>query len=79
MAFSFRGGYIRIPSPLRDSEKNREYFTGGIAISPTQQFIVNLSYLTTTWGRQSSDQYTPSGTIEELTKMTFVVNASIRL
>jgi len=79
LALSFRGGYIRIPSPLRDSDKNREYITGGIAISPTQQFIVNLSYLTTTWGRQSSDQYTPSGTIEELTKMTFVVTASIRL
>ncbi len=78
-ALSFRGGYVRIPSPLRDSDKNREYFTGGIAISPTQQFIVNLSYLTTTWERQSSDQYTPSGTIEELTKMTFVVNATIRL
>ncbi len=78
MAFSFRGGYTLIPSPLRIPDEDRNYFTGGIAISPTQQFIINLSYLTTMWERSSSDQYTPSGTVESLTKATIVVNARLR-
>ncbi|MEE2877133.1 MAG: hypothetical protein VX822_05095 [Candidatus Neomarinimicrobiota bacterium] len=80
MALSFRGGYVLIPSSLRDpDEMDREYFTGGIALSPNQQFIVNLAYLATIWERNSSDKYTPSGTIEELTQSTIVINATLRL
>ena len=78
-AFSLRLGYANFPSPLLNStNRKKEYATGGISFSPTKQFIINLTYLGTSFKRISSDEYTPSGTIENFTKSTIVINAMHR-
>ena len=78
-AFSLRIGYANFPSPLLNStNRKKEYATGGISFSPTKQFIINLTYLGTSFKRISSDEYTPSGTIENFTKSTIVINAMHR-
>lgn len=81
IAVSLRGGYARFPSPsvYSKDQENKEYATSGIAFSPTKQFIINFTYLGTMLKRVSSDEYTPSGTVEELTKGTLIINATLRL
>ncbi len=79
IAVSLRAGYANFPSPLLNTTNGKkEYTTGGISFSPTKQFIINLTYLGTSFKRISSDEYTPSGTIEIFTKGTIVINATHR-
>lgn len=79
IAVSLRAGYANFPSPLLNTTNGKkEYTTGGISFSPTKQFIINLTYLGTSFKRISSDEYTPSGTIENFTKGTIVINATHR-
>ena len=80
LAVSFRGGYSTYPSPFfSQSNPDRDFLTGGVAISPTQRFIINCTFLNSSWNRESSDSYTPSGTIEELISTTVIINATFRI
>lgn len=80
LAVSFRGGYAIYPSPISSlPDPDRNFLTGGIAISPTQRFILNFTFLNSSWDRQSSDSYTPSGTLEELTRTIVIINATFRI
>lgn len=81
IALSFRTGYALYPLPAagENSAESEELMTAGLAISPSQRFIFNFTYLRGAFNRITSDVYTPSGTEEHLTKSTIIINATFRI
>ena len=70
MNLYLRGGYAVYPSPLKDAveEMNRVYYTAGIGFRINPFSRLDLTYLRGKWQRQTEDQYTPGGTLEDITE-----------
>ncbi len=73
-----RGGYALFPSPLINvsGNRDRQYLTGGISFNIDKYVSLDITYLYGAWERETSDSYTPSGTIEDITVKTTLVSIS---
>ncbi|MFZ0389340.1 MAG: outer membrane protein transport protein [Calditrichia bacterium] len=74
-----RAGYAYFPSPLKDavSDLNRKYYSGGIGLKVGKQSRLDLTYVRGNWSRESSDSYTPGGTLEDITEHRIYVGFNI--
>lgn len=74
-SFFLRGGYAVYPSPLKDaaSDMDRVYYTGGIGLKLWRDSRLDFSYLRGSWTRETEDDYTPGGTLEEVTEHRILV------
>jgi len=75
-----RGGYVLIPSPLKQAidDGNKEYFTGGISLLLDRYVSLDATIITGKWQENSSDSYTPEGTQEDISVTKFIVGFSYR-
>ncbi|GAB4380521.1 MAG: outer membrane protein transport protein [Calditrichia bacterium] len=73
----FRMGYIYDPIPIKDadSENDRKYFTIGYGVLIDKIFKLDLAYLRGSWKQFTWDEFTPSGTHEDVTtqKLFFTI------
>ncbi|MBC8216179.1 MAG: hypothetical protein H8E64_06680 [Candidatus Marinimicrobia bacterium] len=77
---TLRGGYVLIPSPLKQTidDRNKEYFTGGISLLLDRYVSLDATMITGKWRESSSDSYTPEGTQEDISITKFTVGFSYR-
>jgi long-subunit fatty acid transport protein len=67
---SLRGGYAVYPSPLKDatSELDKKVYSGGVGLKIGRNTFIDATYLRSNWSRGSEDDFTPGGTLEEITE-----------
>lgn len=75
-----RGGYTVFPSPLKDapSSMDKEFITGGLSFLIDRYVSLDVTYIRGSWEQQSEDEFTPGGTLEEITTNKILVGFSYR-
>ena len=70
-----RLGYAVFPSPLKDApaEMDKKYLTGGIGFRIDRYVSLDLTFLRGSWEQESEDEFTPGGTLEEITTTKLLV------
>ena len=64
-----RLGYTSIPSPLKNpvADFDKEYLTAGVSFLVDEFVSLDVSFLRGSWNQESEDEFTPGGTLEEIT------------
>ncbi|MFQ5583283.1 MAG: hypothetical protein ACE5GL_02460, partial [Calditrichia bacterium] len=75
-----RGGYGYYPSPLKDASKelDKEFISGGIGLRVDRTVSLDITYLRGQWKRETGDELTPGGTLEEITTNKFIFGLTYR-
>ncbi len=75
-----RGGYQVIPSSQAGmtEEADRHYYSGGIGYDLDRLSSLQISYRRGVWNRNTSDGYTPEGTLEKITTDRIMAGLTIK-
>ncbi len=78
---SLRGGYAVHPSPLKNatSDMDRKIYSGGIGFRIGYRSFLDVTYLRSSWTRETEDIYTPGGTSEDITENRLLVGIRFSL
>lgn len=70
-----RGGYALLPSPLKNASNDfdRKFLTGGISFLIDQYVTLDVAYLRGSWKRETEDEFTPGGTLEDISVNKFLI------
>jgi long-subunit fatty acid transport protein len=76
-----RGGYRVLPSPLAFANEllDRKYVSAGIGYNIDKTTVLNFGYIRGNWKRFTSDEFTPSGTFENVKSERFLAGITFRL
>jgi len=76
-----RGGYQYVPSPYIDAteEEAREYFSAGFGYDTGGDAAINVGIRQGYWKRNSFDDFTPGGTLEDIVTTKFMAGITIRM
>lgn len=75
-----RGGYAMVPSPLDNapSDLDKTFISGGIGLMVDRFVSLDLTYLRGSWKQLSEDEFTPGGTLEDITTNKVLVGLTYR-
>jgi hypothetical protein len=75
-----RGGYFKVPSPLKEAPSNfdKQFYTAGIGIMVDEQVSFDVTYISGNWNNVSGDVYTPGDTQEEISYQKLFFTTSFR-
>lgn len=76
-----RGGYQYVPSPFAGAseEQDRQYFSAGFGYDADESAAFNVSIRKGFWKRSTYDDYTPGGTMENISTTRFMAGITIRM
>lgn len=75
-----RGGYALYPSPLKNAAEDldKQYYTAGAGFLIDRYVSLNFTYLRGIWKQESTDEFTPGGTLEEITSNKVLIGMTYR-
>lgn len=75
-----RGGYAVYPSPLKNAsgDLDKRVISGGMGFLLDRYVSLDFTYLRGSWQQESVDEFTPGGTLEEITTHKVLVGFSYR-
>lgn len=75
-----RGGYAVFPTPLENAsdDLDKKFISLGISFVVDRYVTLDITYLRGTWKQTSEDEFTPGGTLEEITAHKFLAGLSYR-
>lgn len=75
-----RGGYAVYPSPLKNASNDldKKYITAGIGFVVDRYVTLDVTYLRGNWKQESVDEFTPGGTLEDITTNKVMIGMSYR-
>ena len=70
-----RGGYMYLPSPLKGAtqQMGKQVYTAGVGIQLDEYVRLDVTAMRSQWERESEDELTPGGTLENITADKFFV------
>lgn len=70
-----RAGYAVLPSPVKNTELDldRTYITAGLGFQIDRFVSLDVAYLRSNWEQESEDNFTPGGTLEDITTNKILV------
>ena len=76
-----RGGYQYVPAPYIDAseEQDRQYFSAGFGYDAGDNAALNMSVRQGFWKRSTVDDYTPEGTLENISTLRVMAGITIRM
>ena len=74
-----RGGYALIPSPLRNTDKDRKTYSAGVSFKVDKNVSLDFTYLKRDWTRNSWDIYTPAGVRESIKTNKILIGLTYNL
>ena len=75
---NLRGGYAYFPNPLMESDKtqDKQIYTSGLSLTVDRNINLDVAYLFSDWSRVSEDQFTPAGTLENISISKIIIGLS---
>lgn len=73
---TLRAGFGLLPSPKRDSKVDQSFGSFGIGIPVARSMMFDIAYIITKHEEKTSDNFTPSGTLESVKLGRLLVNVS---
>lgn len=73
---TLRGGGGILPSPDGDTKVNHNFYAVGFGLPIYNGLVFDVTFMSSRWGKNSSDSYTPSGAYEAVNMERFFVNIS---
>ncbi len=75
-----RGGYSVVPSPLDNASKDldKTFISGGVGFILDRFVTLDITYLRGTWKQESEDEFTPGGTLEDITANKVLIGLTYR-
>ena len=74
-----RGGYTFVPSPMDNSDDDRQTYSAGIGFKVDRNVTLDLTFLKRDWERNSYDSYTPAGVDENIETNKIIVGLTYNL
>lgn len=71
---TLRGGGGVLPSPDGDSKVDRNFYAFGVGVPLVDVILIDATYMSTQWEKNSSDGYTPSGALETVNTGRLLLN-----
>lgn len=75
-----RGGYAIYPSPLKGASKDldKQFYTAGVGFVLDRYISLDATVIHGFWKRQSTDEFTPGSTLEEITANKVLLGMTYR-
>jgi hypothetical protein len=73
---TFRAGGGLLPSPEGNSKADQSFLSLGLGIPFYQAMMLDMAYIIRNYEKRSSDLFTPSGTLEEVSTGRLLINVS---
>jgi long-subunit fatty acid transport protein len=75
-----RGGYALYPSPLKNAAEDldKQYYTAGVGFLIDRYVSLDFTYLRGIWKQESIVEFTPGGTLEEITSNKVLIGMTYR-
>jgi len=73
---TFRAGGGLLPSPEGNSKADQSFLSLGLGIPFYQSMLLDIAYIIRNYEKKSSDLFTPSGTLEEVSTGRLLINVS---